>query len=351
MKKLSVILAILCFCVFGIFAAALAKSEKIQMLPVFSSEAKQPDRLWVGTFQLVWNEFSDNIVKGHILFKDGTPEIAKQLNLQSFKKTMLSENSYYTAYGETSSELKTQIEDAIMEKFGEKSDVLDKIDWDNPNNAYLIYAMLVKNFDFNTRFDVLKKEKFGSKNKNVQYFGIDKESRRQLYNGVSVLFYNSPFDFAVSLQSDNDEVILYRTSSNKTFKELYSDMKKKAQKYKGSKRFLAGDQLKVPYMSIKTSTDYKDLCNKEILNTDRLYIGQALQTVDFHMNNTGVKLKSEAALDIQFMSMPVMVKERGRNFFFDNTFLLFMKEKDKSLPYFALRVDNMDVYKYTGKVE
>lgn len=31
-----------------------------------------------------------------------------------------------------------------MAKFNETSDILDKIDWEDPNNAYLIYSMLKK---------------------------------------------------------------------------------------------------------------------------------------------------------------------------------------------------------------
>lgn len=66
-----------------------------------SAESKQPDRVWVGTFHACMERICDNIIKGPVLFKDGTPEVAKQLNRQSFKKSMLSEDSYYTAYGKT----------------------------------------------------------------------------------------------------------------------------------------------------------------------------------------------------------------------------------------------------------
>lgn len=351
MKKLFAVLTAVLILGTGVFSTVTAKNDKAVMVPVFSAETKSPDRLWVGTFQLVWNEFSNNIVNGPVLFKEGTPELAKQLNMQTFKKSMISENSYYTAYGRTSLELKKQIEDAIMEKFGEKSDILEKINWEDPNSAYLVYAMLLKDFKFTARFDILNKEKFGKKSKNVQYFGIKKDSRPAMYDGVDVLFYNNPFDYAVALKSEKDDVILYRTNSNKTFKDLYKDLTKKSSKYRGNKKFIAGDQLKVPYMSVKDSVNYKELCNKEILNTDRLYISQALQTVDFNMDNKGVRLKSEAALDVAFMSMPVTVKEKGRNFFFNDTFVLFMKENGKELPYFALRANDMDLYKFTGEVK
>ena len=352
MKKIFVITLIMLSIVFtGLLTSANAKNNKIQMLPVLSEDTRQPDILWVGTFQLVWNEFMDNIVHGSVLFKDGTPETAKLLNQQKFKKSMLSEDSYYTAYGRTSLELKKQIEDAIMEKFGEKSELLDKIDWNDPTNAYLVYSMLLKDFKFNTKFDILKKEKFGKDAKKYQYFGIDKESSANLYEGVNVLFYNNSSDYAVSLQSDRDEVILYRTNSSKSLDNIYKELLTKSKRYRGNQKFVAGDQLKVPFMSVKQNVNYKELCNKEILNTDRLYIAQALQTVDFNMDNYGVKLKSEAVMDIKFMSMPIIVKEKGRNFFFNDNFVLMLKEKDKTMPYFAARVKDMELYKYTGEVK
>ena len=54
------------------------------------------------------------------------------------------------------------------------------------------------------------------------------------------------------------------------------------------------------------------------------------------MNNTGVKLKSEAA--ITAMMTALAPPEEPRMFYFDDTFVVFLKEKGKEKPYFALRV-------------
>ena len=52
----------------GSFCAAQA--SQVQMLAAFSQKPESQNVLWVGTFQMVWNEFSDNIVKGPIKFKN-----------------------------------------------------------------------------------------------------------------------------------------------------------------------------------------------------------------------------------------------------------------------------------------
>ncbi len=325
-------------------------AQSLQLLPVYSAASKQENKLWVGTFQLVWNDFMNEVVKGPIKFKGGNPADADLLNKQEFKKSMLSPESYYTAWGKTNLALKKKIEKGIMAKFGEKSDVLDKIDWKDPHNAYLFYAMLKKDFKFKNRFDILKEEPFNASKNNIPYFGINEFSKPYLHENVDVLFYNNPFDYAVALKSYKDEVILYRTNSNKSFDAAYGDVVKKSKKYKGNKKFITGDKLKVPYMSVKQNVEYPELCKKQIEGTN-LYIDKTIQTVQFDMTRRGVKLKSEAVIDANFTSMPLEVKDRGRNFFFNKTFVIFMKENNKEVPYFAARVQDMDLYKFSGKVD
>lgn len=332
-------------------STAQAKTTpSVQMLPAFSSVTKSENRLWVGTFQIVWNDFMNEVVKGPIKFQNGNPKNADLLNNQEFKKSMISQDSYYSAWGRTNLALKAKIEKALMAKFGEKSALLDKIDWNDPYNAYLFYAMLKKDFKYNVKFENLKNEKFGNGKEQIPYFGLSKLSPSYLYNGVDVLFYNSPFDYAVTLKSPKDKVILYRTITNKPFAKSYNDLQAKAKNYKGDKKFIAGDELKVPAMTIKQDVKYTELCGKPILSTN-LYIDNALQTVEFNMNRRGVKLKSEAVIDANFMSMPIEIKKNGRKFYFNNTFVMFMQENDKEMPYFALRVKDMDLYKYTGKID
>ena len=346
MKKLLTILFLTA--IFTGFSIAAQKYP--EMLASISQNSPQQNKIWVGTFQLVWNEFSDNIVKGPVKFKDFESDIADELNKQEFKKSELSENAFYIAYGKTSAALKEHIEKAIMEKFGETSELLNRVNWTDKSNAYIVYAMLKKDFKFAAKFDAFRtKEKFNYSKEKYKYFGIDKESPSYMYKAVNVLFYNSPFDYAVALQGQNDEVILYRTEKNSSFKNIYESLQERTRKYKGTKEFVAGDRLKVPYLSVKQEVSYPQLCGKEILNTDNLYIAQALQTVDFNMNNSGIRLKSEALMDIKTMSMPIPVDAWGRNFYFNKTFYLFMKEKTKELPYYAMRVQDLSLYKYQGE--
>ena len=86
------------------------------------------------------------------------------------------------------------------------------------------------------------------------------------------------------------------------------------------------------------------MCGREIKGKERLYFEKALQTVDFDMNEQGVKLKSEAALDVSLMSFMPPKAEKGRKMFFDDTFVIFLKETDISKPYFAARISDLALF-------
>ncbi len=319
------------------------RASSLDVLPVMSSISVSENRVWVGTFQLVWNDLSDNLVKGAVKFYGKTPANVKLLNKKSFNADMISENSYYKTFGTVSPELKNTIEQAIKEKFNETSSILNSFDWTTADNKYLFYAMLKKNFKFTKAFDKLNPEPFGKNfNKKTAYFGITKKSSKELDSCVNVLFYNSPSDFAVSLPTEEDDIVyLYRTSDNKTFDKLYSDMNLKSKKYDGSTEFLKDDELKVPDIDLNVIKSFDELTDKRIKRTS-ITIDKALETIEFKMNNEGVELKSEAAL-AAFTSMPLPYPvARPRYFYFNDTFVIFLQEKGKALPYFALRVNDID---------
>lgn len=324
------------------------KTENFALIPTMKYETTAPNRVWVGTFSLVWNDLMDNIVKGPVKFKGEKSKLAEELNQQPFTKNYLSEDSYYTEFGQTSPELRATIEQAIKEKFNETSDVLNAVDWTPGPNKYVAYAMLKKDFKFLTAFDKLKQEKFGRNRTKVQYFGINNDSDKILDETVHVMFYNSSRDFAVVIYTQTDDVLyLYRTNDNKTFDKLYSDMFIKRAKYSGNSDFAAKDELKIPNIGLYKEQSFDEICNRQIKGTDMM-IDKALETVDFKMDNEGVKLKSEAIIATK-MSMPLVRNDRPRKFYFDDTFVLFLQEQGKNKPYFALRVNDVSAINKTER--
>ena len=66
MKKLSGLILILL-----LFFAAPVFASDIEVLPTMLSRSTTQDRVWVGTFQIVWNEFVDKYVHTLVRFREG----------------------------------------------------------------------------------------------------------------------------------------------------------------------------------------------------------------------------------------------------------------------------------------
>ena len=328
MKKLIISLLTTLF----LFSPAFAGN--IDVLATMQSKSNIQDRVWVGTFQIVWNDFMDKIAHTVIKFPEGTPQIVNELNKQDFTVEDLSENCYYKYSGKVKKNTKKTIAKAIKRKFDETSELLEQLNLTPDKNKFIVYAMLKKDFEFLKPFDKLGKSNF--RDQEAEFFGIDKNSSSELAQGVRVLFYNSPSDFAVALDTNGkDEVYLYKTENTKTFNYIYADMLKKEAQYSGDKTLNKDDELKVPNLKFYEEKSFDEVTGKRIKGTN-LVIDQAMETIEFEMNNKGVELKSEAAM-IATMSA-LLPPEEVRNFYFDDTFVLFLKEKTKSKPYFALRV-------------
>lgn len=318
----------------------------IEIQPTFFSRSNTQDRVWVGTFQLVWNDFMDKIVHNPVRFREGNPTIVKELNQQSFSVNDISEKSYYKYTGKVNKNTKKQITKAIRKKFKESSDILDKLDLTPRSDMYVIYAMLKKDFEFTNAFEKLGRSAFGDSTM-AEYFGIGQDSEKALGKGVLVLFYNDPSDFAVKLSTTGeDEVYLYKNSTNKAFNLIYSDMQKKQQSFEGETSFNKVDELKIPNINMFEEKVFEELTNRRVMGTN-LVINQAMETIKFDMNNRGVKLKSEAAMTVMTTALLPPEELVPRLFYFDDTFVIFLKEKGKKKPYFALRVN--DITKFQNK--
>ena len=315
-------------------------ASNIDILPTMSSKTNVQDRVWVGTFQLVWNDFMDKIAFNQIKFPAGTPVIVNELNKQEFTEEDISSRCYYKYLGNIQKNTKKTIAKAIKRKFNETSDILDQLDLTPSKQRFIVYAMLKKDFKFVVPFDKLGKSAF--RNMEAEYFGISKESQKELDNGVEVLFYDNPSDFAVKLDTKgNDEVYLYKTSNTKTFNYIYEDMLKKESAYKGNKKFAEVDELKIPNLNFFEEKIFEEICGNRVKGTN-LTIDQAMESVRFNMDNTGVELKSEAAIIATMTAL--LPQDEPRYFFFDDTFVVFLKEKNRAKPYFALRVHDISKF-------
>ena len=290
----------------------LNKNHNVTFNPTYQSTLDEHtvNNLWIGTLDLAWKDLEEK-VGGRIELEENI-DIANELNNSNFSKEMLDENDYTINVTRT------------------------------VTNGYNIETKLNKNLSFWYPFDNFNNDynyTFGKDGTDyIKDFGINNASKEELNQNVEVLFYNGNNDFAVLLNTkEGDEIILYRTDENKSFNEYYEDIKNKKGNYNGSTTFEENDELLVPYVNVNGTVAYNELADKIIKNTNGMYISNVMQDVNFNLNESGCNMKSHATMTTEYLSVG------SRYFWFRDTFIIFMKEENSNMPYFALKVDNQDI--------
>lgn len=295
--------------------------------------------IWCGTFNIVWNDLKEYVAKGNIILNSPST-MADNLNKSTFNVSYLSDDSYYKTHGYQTYELRDKIKKEIKDKFNEESDILDDFEWKEKTTDIFLYAMLKKDFEFKNPFDKLEDSTF-KKYSNVKYFGINKKSNDVLREQVSVLYYNNSNEFAIKIDAKgNDEVILIKNPNGKSFLDIYNNITNNSNVYEGSKKLEKNEHLSIPNIDFKTKVNFKEVENKKFNTSegDTYIIAKTLQTINFSLDNKGGKLKSEAAISTKETSSVI---EDIRYFDINDTFAIFLKEKDKNLPYFASLISDI----------
>lgn len=328
----------------------VSQTSNISIVPTMQDKIIG-DSSWCGTFQLIWNDMKNEIVKQDIIFKP-QEKIVENLNKEEFTEKMISEDYYYKKYGLKTLKLKEEIEKGIKEKFNQKSDILDDFDWTDVNDEnnpelskYFFYVMLYRKFEFLNQFDKLKNDQFGENYNDIEYFGIDENTDNKVGHQIDVLYYTSQNDFAVKVNTKTqDEVIFCKNPTGENFKEIYDNINKKSEEYTGSKSFEDIDEFKAPKIELNEEKEYTELQNKPFFTADNksVIIEKAIQTIKFSLDEKGGEIKSEAATMPNAMSAALPEgKEKPRYFYVDDAFAIFLKEWGQQLPYFAGKIEDI----------
>ena len=296
-------------------------------------DLSQRKDIFTPAFQLVWNDFKNLISTKEVKFTSSKPDVLKVLNSSKFSTDDISENSYYKIVGLKSYDLKAKILREIYEKFSETSKILENINWENKNkNEYILYALLKKDVEFPKEFNILGNKSFNRSKAKYKFFGFENDARKYK-NHVTPIYYRNKNEYAISMNTTSgDRVILYRTSSNKNVEDLYYNLTKYARK---PMKLGDNDKLYIPNININEQIEYNQLCNKKIKNS-KIVISKAIDDIQFVLNNKGAQLRNEAVIEAVEMSLPI--PGRGTVYDFSKPFVLYMVEKDKQQPYFAIKI-------------
>ena len=297
------------------------RNHNISMNPSYQSTIDENiiNNLWVGTLDIAWKELESQLEMDKIDLQDGNLPVVDDLNSSTFTKDMLDSNDYSISVERTETQ------------------------------GYKIDTSLNKELNFAIPFDNFSdmyEWTFGDSEEIIKYFGINNASSEEMNKNVEILFFNRENensarsdDFAIKLKTkEGDEIILYRTNENKNFDEYYKDIQNKASSYTGSKEFLEGDELRVPFVRVNGMIAHNELYGKFIKDTN-MFFTDVIQNVNFNLNDKGCNLSSEVTLVTEVTGISM----EPRFCYFDDQFVIFMKEANSDQPYFALKVDNTDV--------
>ena len=297
-------------------------NHNISMNPSYQSTLDENtiNNLWVGTLDLAWKELESQLGKERIDLEDGNLPIVDDLNSSTFTKDMLDSNDYNIT-----------VERTIT-------------------NGYKIDTSLNKELHFLEVFDNFSNDytwTFGDSEEFIKYFGINNASSEEINKNIEVLFFNRnddnsamSDDFAIKLKTqEGDEIILYRTNENKNFDEYYKDIQEKTNAYTENREFAEDDELRIPYVRVNGMIAHNELYSKYIKDTNGLYFTDVIQNVNFYLNEKGCNLSSQVTMVTEYLG----ISEDARYCYFNDQFVIFMKEANSSQPYFALKVDNTDI--------
>ena len=115
----SLVVVVILLCIFYFVVLKNKKNkvvtEGVEVVPTMNDKIDS-DSTWCGTFQLVWNDMINEVVRQDILFKDNN-DMVTNLNKMDFNTSMISEEYYYKKYGFKTLSLKKEIEQGIKNKF------------------------------------------------------------------------------------------------------------------------------------------------------------------------------------------------------------------------------------------
>ncbi|MHC4505457.1 MAG: hypothetical protein ACYTFI_19305 [Planctomycetota bacterium] len=300
--------------------------------------------LWCATFQLAWDEVASFIGES-VKMQNPDPAVAI-LNKQTVGAKDLDEASYVALAGDLRGGIYGKIDAALQAKFGgaavpklSRSPTIGR-----PQDIFA-YAYLFKNLEFAVPFEDIA-EPLPFRGTRVRCFGVgpEKKAPPAMLDQVRVLAYDEDagtFILELVTKAKGDQLILAKIEPGETLADtIAAVLNRKAE----ATAMFPHDVLMVPKLNFDLRRRYGELEGRWLIvknpkyANERLQILSALQDVRFQLDEKGARLRSESHIAIGCSAPP-----SGRRFVFDGPFLILMKRKEATNPYFAMWVDNAEL--------
>ena len=217
------------------------------------------------------------------------------------------------------------------------------IDWTpniGDNTDLLGYTYLQKNIDFYSRLDHDFHDFKFKDSIHVKCFGLDHGWANPKYKvQLKIHDYKNEDDFIFQMgcKDSLDEIYFAKIPHKADLKETYDEVLRRVN-MNNIEYIVDFDELQIPYLKFDIDNRFEAFQNILLANqTNPLMVFDKLsQRIQFDLNKDGVKLESSAASSIIFGISDV----EPRVYAFNQPFLIVLKRKGETSPYFLYWVEN-----------
>jgi|SRR6185295_1891294 len=306
---------------------------------------KGTNGVWCASFLATWKKLAADIA-GEDVTLDGTPETAALLNKAADPRPQVPPGALYVAAGRQQ-RIVERIADDLKRCFPDKPTPTFR---GMADDSFVAYAYLEANVKFPLPYLQSRKpleftDSLGTKT-GVTSFGIrweDHSNYHRLRSQPGILFLkggsldkNQEFAIDLSTKSSPSQVVVARIRAEATLAAAVARVEGEQAKLRERDKLGPNDVLLVPDFFWQISHRFSDLEGKGFkncnLNGQRLDVAQ--QDILFRLDRSGAELKSESTM---------LMLSAGTNFVLDRPFLIYMKARGATAPYFAMWVDNAEL--------
>lgn len=308
--------------------------------------------IWSSSFQLAWNEVRDKVIGAPLEVPDAG-ELAARLNDAKQAASDLDAKSVYATGGWVEKGICEQIKKDMAARFPSQAPP----DLTAHTSGILAYSHLTAHVPFKYPFRRLERgfaftDSNGTKT-HVAGFGLWKAYLRPYKNireQVRVLYARTDADDSEELtecaldlcrHSTPYEVVVARVQPKGSLAETLEYLRTQIASFENpphyelDRRFGGNDELRIPEMFWRLDHRFKELIDKAVANSNPpMPIVEALQTIEFRLDRSGVVLDSDSML---------AVAAAPRHFEFDRPFLIYMQKRGAEHPFFVMWVDNAEL--------
>ncbi len=294
-------------------------------------------------------EILRNDIKNDIAIRSQS-SIFNNLDNQLFNSDHLPSKFYYNAFWLISLNLKSEIEKWVKDQFNENLELSKFLNWSivpqdtdyyewKKEKRYMMYTKLKKDINLWYAFEKLKDWDFADISKWIKYFGINCHSNIK-HASIKILYYNSDSDFAVSIATHGwDNIILYRWVRWNSYIDTYNKILSQSKAYKWDHEFSSYDCLKIPEININTKKEIKKFKNQKFSDNNETYkIQTAIQDIEVKFDKIVWTQNDKSLL------LPNNEWSNYRLLYFDEPFMIFIKEFNKEVPYFVAQISDITLF-------